>query len=83
MTERDALGDRLAIPERAILLVERNQLAVRAGARGAARVGEQHQREQARDFPSSGSERVHSAREANRFVRQVGALQVWRRCCCV
>ena len=33
-----------------ILLVERNDLAVGSGARGTASVGEQHQREQARDL---------------------------------
>ena len=43
--ERDALGDQCAIPERAILLVERDELAVGRCAR-PARVGEQHQREQ-------------------------------------
>ena len=42
----------------AILLVERDQLAGGAGARGAARVGQQHQRQQPRDLARrSGSSR--------------------------
>ena len=48
--QRDAVGDRALIPERSILLVEGYQLAVRAGARGAARVREQEERKQAGDF---------------------------------
>jgi hypothetical protein len=43
--ERNAFGDRVLIPQRSILLVERDQLAERSGARRAARVGQQHERE--------------------------------------
>ena len=49
-TSVDALGDRRPVPAAAVLLGERDQLAVRAGARGAAGVGQQHQREQPGDL---------------------------------
>ena len=60
--ERDALGDRRSVPQRAVLLVERDQLAVRPGARRAARVGEQHQREQPGDLAVVGQQRGAAAR---------------------
>ena len=45
--QRHALGDGLPVPPAAVLPVERDQLAVRAGAGRPAGVGEQHQGEQA------------------------------------
>ena len=68
--ERDALVD--AAPRsqrRAVLLGERDQRAVGAGARGAARVGEQHQREQAGDLAVVGQQAVHLPGEADRLGR--------------
>ena len=64
LIERDAFGDRVPIPERAILLVERDQLAVRPGARRAPGVGQQHQRKQPGDLarrPAGGCARLASA----------------------
>ena len=39
-----------SVPERAVLLRQRDELAVRSGAREPARVGEQHEREQPGDL---------------------------------
>ena len=46
LQDRDALRDQVGVPQAAVLLGERHEGAVRAGAGGAARVVEQHQREQ-------------------------------------
>jgi len=48
--ERDPLGDPRLIPERAVLLGERDELAARVGARGPACVDEEHEREEAGDL---------------------------------
>ena len=45
--ELHALRDRVPVPQRPILLVERDDLAVRSRSRGAPRVGEEHEREEA------------------------------------
>ena len=55
--ERDALLDRLLVPPRPVLLGERDQRAVGPGARRAARVGEQHEREQPGDLAVVGQQR--------------------------
>ena len=48
LDQRRAFGDRAAVPARAVLLVERDQLAVGGRARARApRFVQQHQREQA------------------------------------
>ena len=73
--ERDAFGDRLLVPQRSILLVERDQLAERSGARRAARVGQQHEREQTCDLRIVRQQHANRTREADRFVRQVRAMQ--------
>ena len=64
------------IPQRAVLLGERDEAAVGRRARGPARVGEQHQREQAGDLAVVGQQRVHHAGEPDRLGRELGALQV-------
>ena len=46
--QRHPLGDEAAIPEGAVLVAERNQLAIGPGAGQATGVGEQHQGEQPR-----------------------------------
>ena len=74
--QRDAFRDRPPIPQRAILLVERNQLAVSAGSRAAAGVGQQHQRQQPGDLAVGRQQMMDRPGEPNRFVRQVAALQV-------
>ena len=71
--QRDAFVDRRPIPSAAVLVGQRDELAVGGGARGAARVGEQHQREEARHLAVVGKNVVDRAREADRFARQVGA----------
>ena len=49
--ERLSLGDELAVPAAAVLVGEPHQIALRAScARGAARLDEQHQREQPSDL---------------------------------
>ena len=60
--ERDAFRDRALIPQRSILLRERDQLAVRPGPRGAPRIGEQHQREQPGDLAHLRQQRCARAR---------------------
>ena len=79
LDERDALGDQRAVPERPVLLVERDELAVRPGARRPAGVGEQHEREQAGDLAVVGQQPVQRARQPDRFVGEIGALQVGAR----
>ena len=63
-------------PQRAVLLGQRDQRAVGAGPGRAARVGEQHQREQPRDLAVVGEQGEHGPREADRLAREVGALEV-------
>ena len=49
----------VAVPEAAVLLGERDQRAVGAGAGRAPRVGQQHEREQPGDLAVVGQQRVH------------------------
>ena len=63
------------MPAPPVLLVEGNQLAVAARARVAARVGQQHQREQTHRLRIVGDEMVKTAGQTNRLVCQVGTLQ--------
>ena len=62
--ERHAFGDGSPIPQRSILLVERNQLAIGSRARRTTRVGQQHQRQQAGNVSVVGQQLVHLARRA-------------------
>jgi hypothetical protein len=77
--QRLALRNGRAIPAGSILFVQRNQLATRAGARVATRVGVQHEREQACHLGLIGQETGEHARHANRLIRQIDAIHV-RRC---
>src|SRR5277367_1911290 len=45
-----SLGDLLPVPERAVLILQQNQLSGRRGSRGATGFMEQHQGKQAHDF---------------------------------
>ena len=72
--ELHALRDRFLVPERSILLVERDDLAVRSRSRGAPRVGEEHEREEAAHLAAVREELVRRAREADRFTREIHAL---------
>ncbi len=70
--QRHALGDRLAVPRGPVLLVERDELAPRSGARRAPRVGQQHQRQQARHLRLPGEAVVQGAGQAKSFAGEVG-----------
>jgi hypothetical protein len=56
-----ALGDAGGVPQAAVLFGHRDQVAVRAGARRAPRVGEQHEREQPGHLAVIGQQAVHDA----------------------
>ena len=76
LDERDALGDRVAVPQRPVLLGERDQRAAGAGPRRAPGVGEQHEREQAGDLVVAGREPVQQPGQPDRLVGELGALQI-------
>ena len=57
----------VAVPQPAILLVEEHELAVRAGARVAPRVLEEHEREQAGDLRLVGHQRAENTRQPDRL----------------
>ena len=63
-----------AVPERAVLVLEQHEVAVRRGARRAARLVQQHQREQAHRL-GLGQQLDEQAPEADRLAREVGARQ--------
>ena len=69
-----------AVPEGAVLLGQRDELAVGAGAGGPPGVGEQHEREQTGHLGIVGQRRVHAAGEADGLARQVGAGEVRAAC---
>src|SRR5439155_120506 len=48
--ERDALGDLVAVPQGAILLLQQDQVSVARDSRSAARLVQQHQRQQTHHF---------------------------------
>ena len=60
---------------RPILLVERDELALRARARGSPRIGQEHERQQPRDLGLVGDEAMEHAGETKRLARQVGPQQ--------
>ncbi len=64
---------------RSILLVQRDQLAVGAAAGVAARVRQQHQREQPGHLGFVGQQPVKQAPQAQRLGGQIAALQLVRR----
>jgi hypothetical protein len=61
---------------RAVLLGQRNQRAVRPGARRKPRLGQQHQREQPGDLAVARQQAVHGPGEPDGLPGQVTALQV-------
>ena len=71
--EREALVDLRAVPARAVLILEQHELAVRRRARLAARVVEQHQREQAARLGRAGKLLGEQAPEADRLLREIRA----------
>ena len=66
--ERDAFGDLRAIPQTPVLFGERDQLAAGSGSRRAARIGQQHERQQSRDFAIVRQQVVNRPRQADRFA---------------
>ena len=67
---------KLGIVPRPIADPWRNELAVGTGARGAPRVGEQHEREQAGDLGIVGQRGVHAPGQPDRLAGEVGARRV-------
>ncbi len=67
--EGDAFGDLVAVPERAILVVEQDEFSVGRGAGGAARLLQQHEAEQARDL-GFGKKLEQEPAEADGFVTE-------------
>ena len=74
--EGHALLDLGSIPERAILLIERDELPVRSRSRGAPRIGEQHQRQEAAHLRHVGERAPEEPREADGFVREVAPNEI-------
>jgi hypothetical protein len=70
--ERDAFGDLVFIPQRAILVVQQDQLSYRGDARGAARFLQQHQPQQAHHLGFRKQVEKHST-QADRLAAQFGS----------
>ena len=64
-----------AVPAEAVLLGQRDQRAVGALACAAARLGQQHQRQQPRDLAVCGQQRVRHPRQADRLARELAPLK--------
>ena len=71
-----AVHELLAVPERAVLLLERDELAVRARTGLAARVGHEHEREQAEHLGLIGHQLGEQPAEADRLAAEVGAHEL-------
>src|SRR3989454_999642 len=72
--ERAAFRDQLAAPELAVLVLEQHQVAGGGAARRAARLLQEHQRQEA-DRLGLRQEVHQQAAEADRFAREIGAGQ--------
>jgi hypothetical protein len=72
--ELHAFRDGFLVPERTMLLVERDDLAARSRPRRAPRIREEHEREEAAHLAAVREELVRRAREADRFAREIQAL---------
>jgi hypothetical protein len=73
--DRLALPDPGGVPKIAALFVQRHQAAIGPGTGGPARVGEQHQREQARDLALAREQPVGRAGQPDSLGGQVRPLQ--------
>jgi hypothetical protein len=73
------LGDQPGVPGGAVLLLQPQQPALGAGARGAARVVDQQQREQAGGLAVGGQQHPEHAGEAERSLGQVVAHEITAR----
>ena len=74
--QRAARGDVRAVPTHAVLVGERDERTVGAGAGAAARVGEQHQREQPGHLAVVGERALDLAHQADRLAREIGTLEL-------
>ena len=71
------------IPQSSILFRERDQLAVRSGSCRAARIGQQHERQQSRHLAIVREQIVNGSRQPDRLTGQLASLQIAvRRCWC-
>ena len=68
-----AFGDLRTIPQRAILLFQQHDVAACGLAPGAARVVQQHQRQQSLDLAALRHQRVEQAAKPDRFAREIRA----------
>ncbi len=73
--QRHASLDLLPVPQLALLLGERNHRAIGGGASGSARIGQQHQAQQAGDFAFARHELVEHAGEADGLGGEFGPLK--------
>ena len=71
--QAQALGDRVRVPARAVLVGRGRRLARRAGAGRPPRVVQQHQRQQAEHLGVVGHQRGEQPAEADRLGAQLGA----------
>ena len=72
----DAFCDSGLVPQGAVLLVERDELAGGSGARGATGIGEEHKGEQTGYLGIVGQHCVSGAGETDGFGGEVGAREV-------
>jgi hypothetical protein len=75
----EARRDRRRVPARAVLLVQRHQFAALVGAGRAARVGEEHQRQEAADLGLLGQRQPRDPGQPDRLGGQLGPGQVGAR----
>ncbi len=75
LTSRTPSATPVRSQRRAILLGERDKSPVRPGTRRPASVGEQHQRQQARDLPVAGPVCMELPREPDRLGAELDAVQ--------
>ena len=73
---RQALGDRVAVPPRAVLLLERHEVAVSVDPGRPTRVVQQHQREQPTASGSSGISVNQHPRQPDRLLAELRAHEV-------
>jgi hypothetical protein len=70
LQQPDTLGDGCPVPQRPVLVGQRHQRAVGAGAGGPTGVGEQHQRQQPGHLAGRGQVPVQLAGQVDRLVGQ-------------
>ena len=76
LDQRQALGDLLPVPKRAVLLFQEHDVPDSSLAAGAAGIMQQHQREQASDLAAAGHQRVEQPSQSDRLAREIRPHQV-------